>query len=113
MRILNLTPHSMVYENGGQQQVFPSDGVLRLRQINAATEPINGMTTVVTQYHEPLEIPDGIEPGDVLIVSTLVGDVWKLPDRPAGVIVLVPDTGETCRRNTDGRIISVSQFIRK
>lgn len=113
MRIWNLTPHAMHYDDGISKRVLPSDGVLRLRQIDEPAEPVAGFQTVKTKYAGVDGIPVAVKPGDVLLVSTLVGDCWQAGDRPERVIVLVPDTGPTCRRDDQGRVVSVSRFIRK
>jgi hypothetical protein len=113
MRIWNLTPHMMHYDDGQTARAYDSDGVVRLEQVTHAAEPIEGLTTVTTTYGKLQGLPDEIAEGDVLLVSTLVGDYWNTIDRPPGVIVLVPDTGASCKRDAEGRIVSVSRFIRK
>jgi len=113
MRIWNLTPHTMHYDDGRIVQAIASDGAVRLEQVTERAEPIGGLATVRTKYGELAGLPVGIAKGDVLLVSTLVGDYWKTEDRPHGVTVLVPDTGISCKRDAEGRIISVSRFIRK
>ena len=113
MRIWNLTPHTMHYDDGTTQYVFQSDGVLRLSEADEPTEPLAGLVTVRKCYGELQGLPIDIAEGDVLLVSTLIGDYWKSESRPAGVIVLVPDTGSSCKRDEQGRIVSVARFIRK
>lgn len=112
-RIWNLTPHPMHYDDGIIQRTIASDGAVRLEQLSEPDEPIDGLVTVQTRYGGATGVPDGVRPGDVLIVSTLVGDLWPPADRPPGVTVLVPDTGPSSRRDDQGRIISVCQFIRR
>lgn len=51
--------------------------------------------------------------GDALLVSTLVEDYCVTCDRSLGVIVLVPDTVSGCKRDANGRTLSVSRFVRK
>lgn len=113
MRIWNLTPHTIEYDDGVIQRSLLSDGRLRLVETTNAADPVAGMATVHIQYSQVEGIPPGIVAGDVLLVSTLVGDKWMPADRPTGVTVLVPDTGATCRRDENGRIISVRRLIRK
>lgn len=113
MRIWNLTPHTMHYDDGIVQREFVSDGVVRLEQVDESAELVAGLKTARTKYAQLKGMPEGIESGDVILVSTLVGDHWKSADRPDRVIVLVPDTGSTCRRDDQGRIVSVARFIRK
>lgn len=113
MRIWNLTPHTMHYDDGLTVRAIVSDGAVRLEQVTEPAEAIDGLATVRTKYGALRGLPGGIAEGDVLLVSTLVGDYWRTEDRPCGVIVLVPDTGSSCRRDPEGRIVSVSRFIRK
>ena len=113
MRIWNLTPHTMHYDDGIVPREMRSDGVLRLEQVDEPAEVVAGLKTVTTKYAAIRGLPEGIQAGDVLLVSTLIGDYWKSKSRPAGVIVLVPDTGSSCKRDEQGRIVSVAQFIRK
>lgn len=103
----------MHYDDGHSVRAIASDGAVRLEQLTQAAEPIAGLATVRTMYGKLQGLPTGIAAGDVLLVSTLVGDYWNAEDRPSGVIVLVPDTGASCKRDAEGRIVSVSRFIRK
>jgi len=87
LRIWNLTPHPCNYCDEGQnQRTIASDGNVRVNQVQV---------------------------GDVVIVSTIVADALARLGAPDGVIVLVPDTGPTCKRDESGRIVAVRQFIRK
>lgn len=113
MRIWNLTPHPIVYDDGHRRQEFPSDATVRLPQEESALEPIGGLQTVCTKYGLPEGIPDSISAGDVLLVSSLVAEHWPEIHRLRDVVVLVPDTGRTCRRSVDGQVTSVCRFIRK
>lgn len=112
-RIWNLTPHEIHYVDGDNRRSIPSDGSLRLRQFDQAEAPIDGLPTVTTHYGEPEGVPNEIKPGDILIVSTLVGDHWDKSRRPPEITLLVPDTGTTSHRDKAGRIVAVTQFIRK
>lgn len=113
MRIWNLTPHAVNYADGAARRTIGSDAVLRLDQTDEPGEPVDGMTTVHTRYGRVQGLPAEVASGDVLIVSTLVGDKWPADERPPGVTVLIPDTGATCKRDEQGRIVSVCRFIRK
>lgn len=113
MAIWNLTPHTVFYDDGKHQHTFPSDGILRLEQIDEPDVPIEGLAIVCTRYGEVKGLPNSICSGDVLIVSTIVGDHWTATDRPRHITVLVPDTGPSCQRDNAGRIVSVCRFIRK
>lgn len=112
MRIWNLTPHVMHYQKGETRLSLPSDGEIRVVQRDELAEPVGELQTVRTIYGEVIGVPAEIQPGDVLIVSTIVGDLWTI-NRPAGVTVLVPNTGKSCIRDENGRIIAVTCFIRK
>lgn len=115
MKIWNLTPHTVNYDDGTIQRAFPSEGSLRVNQANTPAEPVDGMTAVLTEYGGVEGFPEGIVDGDVLIVSTIAADAMgKRDDWLPGVHVglIVPDTGPTCKRE-NGQIKSVCQFIRK
>ncbi len=103
----------MHYDDGKIVRAIISDGALRLDEMTEEAEFIDGLATVIKSYGSVRGLPEGVTQGDVLLVSTLVGDCWKAEDRPLGVTVLVPDTGSSCKRDADGRIVSVSRFIRK
>lgn len=113
MRIWNLTPHVMHYHDGETRLSFESDGQLRLLEEAEPADDLGPLKTVMKRYGDVVGLPDGIQPGDVLMVSTLVGDHWPQASRPDGITLLVPDTGDTCQRDASGRIVAVSQFIRK
>lgn len=113
MRFWNLTPHTMHYDDGQTQREFPSDGLLRIELAYQAAPSIDGMAIVTASYGEIVGLPDGIQPRDVLLVSTPVADNWPIEKRPPGIAVLVPDTGNSCRRDELGRIVSVARFIKK
>jgi hypothetical protein len=102
----------MHYQNCETRLSFPSDGELRLEQRDEAAEPVAELQTVRTIYGKITGVPESVQPGDVLIVSTIVGDLWK-EGRPPGVILLVPNTGKSCIRDQNGRIVAVTCFIRK
>jgi len=58
-----------------------------------------------------MEIADG----DILIVSTILAEamVSSKDNRWVNVTILVPNTGPSCKRNSDGTVASVSQLILK
>lgn len=113
MRIWNLTPHQCNYDDGQTQRTIASDGNVRVNQVNTPADPIDGLATVRTDYGSVDGFPAEVQPGDVLIVSTIVADAFARGLAPAGVTVLVPDTGPSCKRDEAGRIVGVCQFIRK
>jgi len=113
MRIWNLTPHPMHYDDGVTAKTLNSDGMLRVIQQDRPAESIDGLATVYSKYGEVEGIPTEVAAGDVLIVSTIAGAALKgTATLPPSVVILVPDTGATCKRNEEGRIVSVSRFIR-
>ncbi len=114
MRIWNLTPHVMYYDDGHVQRAYPSDGVLRVVQVDEPADSIDGLNTIRTEYTDVEGMPEKIAAGDVLLVSTIVADAFlKSPERVAGFTLLVPDTGKSCKRDAEGRIVSVCRFIRR
>ncbi len=114
MRIWNLTPHTMHYDDGQVQRSYPTDGVLRAVQVDEPANPIDGLATVRTEYTSVEGMPTGVAIGDTLLVSTIVADaLLKSPEQIAGYTLLVPDTGKSCQRDSDGRIVSVCRFIRR
>lgn len=66
----------MHYDDGKIVRAIASDGTLRLEQLTERAEPIDGLATVTTTYGAVQGLPAGIDEGDVLMVSTLVGDYW-------------------------------------
>ena len=93
--------------------MFSVDGVARLEQTERRADPIAGLETVEVAYGEVIGIPPQVTEGDAVIVSSLVGEAWPSPVRPAGITVLVPDTGPTCLRDNSGQVRAVSRFTRK
>ena len=112
MRIWNLTPHVVHYDDGKTQRELPSDGAVRLAQRDEPDAPIGDMATVRTVYGGVDGLPEELRPGDAVIVSTIVADCWR-EGRPPGVVILTPNTGASCKRDPNGRIIAVSCFIRR
>jgi hypothetical protein len=113
MRIWNLTPHPIHYDDDKTVRTFESDGFCRVVQTDKPAEPIDAMATVLTEYGGVEGIPAEVKPGDVLIVSVVVANALSHRTAPPGVTILVPDTGPSCRRDEHGRIISVCRFIRR
>ncbi len=113
MRILNLTPHTVNYDDGEQLRQIHSTGVVRLNQAIQPSDPIDGLLVVMSTYEGLSGLPEDLRSGDVLIVSSVVANHWPEMNRPNDITVLVPDTGNTCKRDNDGRVVSVSRFIVK
>ncbi len=120
MRIWNLTPHPCNVElpnaKAGEPPIvrtIPSDGSVRVEQVNEPDAPVGWLPTVCSRYGGVHGLPAEVRPGDAVIVSSIVADAFSRGYRPEGVTVLVPDTGPTCKRDEQGRILAVRQFIRK
>ena len=113
MRILNLTPHSISYDDGQRCKKISSSGVVRLDQATKPSKPIDGFEVVTSEYAGVSGVPEDLCSGDVLIVSSVVANHWPEAERPEGITLLVPDTGNSCKRDTNGKVTSVSRFIIK
>ncbi len=115
MRIWNLTPHEVRYENKEVLRTFLSDCIARAVQVDTDQRLILGLATVERTYDGVEGLPTEIADGDILIVSTILAEamVSSKDNRWNNVTILVPDTGPSCKRNSDGVVASVSQFILK
>lgn len=114
MRIWNLTPHVMQYDDGETQIAYPSDAVVRVQMVETVAAPIGQLRTIYATFAAVEGIPAEVQPGDVLMVSTIVADAMERQSETfQRYIILVPDTGPSCNRDGQGRIISVSRFIRR
>jgi len=113
-KIINLTPHKIGVKIGDVIYDIPPSGTVA--RCNTVEEPkgslaveINGTNTVVplvgVQYSTP-EVPPPQE-GVIYIVSQLVFQNTNRHD------VVVPDTGKTCVRDSNGNIVAVTRFISK
>ena len=113
MRVVNLTPHSIVIRNEGEIEIQPSGEVAR----------------VAMETHETSRIPVRQE-GEFFAVRTFLevpGPVENLPEPQAGTIFIVsrmvlaavahrtdvfaPDTGASAFRNAAGQIEAVRGLI--
>jgi hypothetical protein len=115
MKIWNLTPHEIHYENTNDSRSISSDGIARAIQMDTASGSIAGLMMIQRRYSGVENMPDEITEGDVLIVSTILAEclISTRDEKWEKVVILVPDTGPSCRRNSDGTVASVSQFILK
>ena len=117
-RIINLTPHPItVYDPEGREVIGtipPSGAVVRLatESVVARTITVDGAEVPIarTTFGAPEGVPTDLQPGDVLVVSTLA-----LPHVaaavPPGVVVMAPDPGPASAvRDADGRIVGVRRF---
>lgn len=114
MRIWNLTPHVMRYDDGETQIAYPSDGAVRVRMLETPAAAVGPLRTIHATFAAVEGMPAGVQRGDVLMVSTIVADAMER-HREAfqQYTILVPDTGPSCHRDDQGRIVSVSRFIRR
>ena len=115
MRVWNLTPHAVRYENDQVSQVFLSDCVARAVQVDLQPFLVAGLVVVKRHYDGVEGVPTGVADGDTLIVSTILADamIASNNERWKKCSVLVPDTGPSCSRNPDGTVAFVSQFVLK
>lgn len=109
-KIINLTPHDVVYSNGNVIS-FPKTG--NVARINIGEKPnspisFNGveLETFTPIKGEVVGLPAPQE-DTFYIVSMVVFD--NTPRRDA----IAPDTGKTAIRNEKGQIMAVTRFKRK
>ena len=110
MKIVNLIPHAITWRaNTGEELTFPvSDSIARVatKQVEREALPI-GIPTVSQKFGEVEGLPEQKE-GTYYIVSSIVAAALN----GARNDILIPDTGKTCVRDENGRIVAVRQFIR-
>jgi hypothetical protein len=108
MNIVNLTPHAVTvqHEDGTVTEIPPSGTVARVEAAQVPIGDVDGITVVRSTFGPPTDLPDPAE-GVVYLVSSLVAQA--VPDRED---VVAPDTGATCVRNENGRIVAVRRFQR-
>lgn len=99
----NYTPHEVVIFNNNGDVVLslPSIGVARVTSQSLPKTEIDGIPVVETVFGEVSGLPEP-EDGTFYIVSQFV--IAALPTRTD---LLRPDTGPTCVRDADGKIIGV------
>jgi hypothetical protein len=132
--IKNCTPHPIVVRINKTDLTFPSSGIIpRVRTVEKREEGIDhcDMEDPFCIFNQDLE---GMDCGNCTVrffipcVSQTMGDVEGLPDPEEGTFLIVsqmvfaasdradlvaPDTGKTCIRDSQGRILAVTQFLRK
>lgn len=114
MAIFNFTPHRVCYDDGvSPGRIFESVGVVRLEMATIPDGSVDGMGVVRVVYGGISVTPEmpNVRPGDTVIVSTLAAEA--VASRYPELIVLAPDSGPSAKRDANGNVISVSQFIRK
>lgn len=90
MKIVNLTPHTVVVaaDFNSSRVEFPSEGVARVTSSATKVDTVNGIDIVTTTYGDVEGLPEPQE-GVVYLVSMVVGNVPAVKARPD---VLCPDT---------------------
>lgn len=105
--VKNCTPHPIVVKVNGIETVFQPSGIIpRVGTIETPTAEVEGIPCI-TQITGNVEGLPSQEPGVFLIVSALV---FGASDR---VDLVAPDTGKTCIRDDQGRILAVTRLIRR
>ncbi len=105
--IRNCTPHPIVVRVNGIETVFQPSGIIpRVGTIETLVEGIDGIPCVIQTMGQVEGLPTP-ETGVFLIVSALVFGASDRAD------LLAPDTGKTCVRDEQGRILAVTRMIRK
>ena len=105
MKIINLTPHAVVINNG---PTFPPSGTVArvsVKQVDAGT--INGVPVKKQAFGDIVDLPPP-SPDTVYIVSSLVLSAAKAAGRKDCV---APDTANAVR-DENGHIVSVPGFVR-
>jgi hypothetical protein len=104
MRVLNLTPHAIVVDNGVDKKTYePSGELARVSTETTVVGSVDGFEIVestVTGDNLPTQ-----EEGTYLLVSAMVKGL-----RPDRKDLLAPNTGKATR-NEKGHIVSVPGFI--
>jgi len=100
--IINCTPHPIIINN----ETFPTSGIIpRVETIEVESTPIEGFSCATRSMGEVQGLPEQVE-GTFLIVSAMVLSASDRKD------LIAPDTGSTAVRDTTGRIIQVTRFIK-
>jgi len=104
MKIINMTPHSIVVSQGDNVETFePCGTVIRMETIEKPLTPVNGFEVVSTSIVDH-NLPDQVS-GVMLLVSSMV--LASFPNRKD---LIAPNTGRA-NRNEKGHIVSVPGFI--
>lgn len=103
MVLKNFTPHeiSLADSEGNIIRSIPSEGNARVSSQSIPAGDIDGFPFVKTVFGEVQGLPPA-EDQTFFIVSQIV--IAALPDRQD---LVRPDTGPTCVRDTEGRIVAV------
>ncbi len=107
MTIRNCTPHPIAVRVNGIETVFQTSGIIpRVGTIETPVSGIEGIPCITQTMGQVEGLPES-ETGVFLIVSALV---FGASDR---VDLIAPDTGKTCIRDEQGRILAVTRMIRR
>ena len=112
--ILNLTPHTVtVAPDGGEPtHIFPPHGlVARVEMRTEPAPPAPGGCPTATVRYGRADLPEVSSTPDAYIVSTMFAQAYRAQHGSDGVVLLVPDTGPSARREGD-RIRSVKHLLR-
>ncbi len=113
-KFINLTPHTVVFHlvydfrdlhSPTNLHFAPSGDVARLDERDEETPAIAGMATCRRSHGDISGLPDPV-PGIVYIVSAFCLSATTRQD------VVAPDTGKSCIRTADGKIGSVTRWLR-
>jgi hypothetical protein len=107
MKIKNCTPHPVTIRVGEKEVTIPPCGIIpRVGTVETPAEEVAGIPCVTQKLGEVQGLPDP-EPGVFYLVSAMVFQASNRPD------LVCPDTGKTCIRDKEGRIVAVTRLIRK
>ena len=107
VKVVNLTPHDIVINDG---TVFPPSGIVaRVDTTQVLDGDVNGIPVMKVSYDDIVDLP-APKQGVVYIVSALVLSASKAAGRTDCVS---PNTSSKyVIRNDKGQIVSVSGFVR-
>jgi len=101
MNYTNLTPHSIVLNDG---RVFEASG--QVARVTSTHSPFDTEGVCSVEFGEIQNLPEAVE-GTTFIVSGMVASAINRPD------VVAPATGHPeAKRNEKGQIQSVPGFVR-
>ena len=105
--IRNCTPHPVVVRVNGIDTVFQPSGIIpRVGTIETPAGELESIPCVTQKMGQVQGLP-APEPGVFFLVSALVFAASGRQD------LVAPDTGNTCVRDAQGRIVAVTRLIRK
>ena len=92
-----------------------TEGAAWVPQDTSPAADVEGMITSHIGYGELTGMPENIDKGDVVILTTKAADfvVREMPQFCKGVTILCPNTGPNCKRDAAGKILSIGGFFRR